>query len=534
MNKKKVLLLLTTTSLCITAGLVFVTNGGLNNVEAFGLHRNGGLSDYALEFSSSKNKLFNETDSARHAGVTACKTNLDNDVYIAYADSFYSAGNFISLGTSYGAFCNYSPDPEASEYAYPELSPIHGMTSISFTFPDNISQKNFKITYGNTLMNRLYDKGENWDENVGPRYWFNQPAAGLYTGYEQVNITDNTYTFDFNDASPSHFYVENWGDDNLVISSVRIEYSCSSSSYSYNFYAYSEDNNLGTVSYSSNSYQVGTSVTVTANPATDYTLLGWYHNGELVSKDNPYTFTMPSNNYILSARFIEFQILWDAEHGVTPIYDEETNKVTYGLMPQSKVTDSDLITTLNSLDDSYKGINNWYLYNHEYYVKKGSNWYICERLSWLVLSKNTSTGEYLLLSEKLLGRNSFGESTDYSVSNVRNWLIGDFYSSVFALDNDNLLNVYGEDKVTILEYNDFKNPAYGFSGGTGSDAKRRASYTDYSYGEVTNAFYWTRTVSSQNVSMLLCYVEYTSGSMSVNAYKKDTYAIRPTIKIQIS
>ena len=535
MNKNKLLTLISLASVFAIASTVIAVNSGLGNAKVNALTRNGGPSSYAIEFTPTKNKLFNETDSSRHAGVTACQTNLGNDIYIAYADSFYSEGNFISLGTQYGAFCNYSPDEDASKWAYPTLCPIHGMTSITFTFPDNVSQKRFNIAYGNTLMNRLYDRGSSWDESSTPRFWFNQPEVGKYTGIEEVNITSNSYTFDFNDSAPSHFYVENWGANRLDITSVIIEYTCSSENYNYYLQVMSDDENMGTVSNVTGIHASGTSITVTATPEAGYRLQGWYHDDVLVSQDNPYTFNMPSNNYFLTAKFYDYLPVWNANHGVTPVYDEENNKVTYGLMPQTRISDDDLIATLNSLDDSYKGVNNWYLYDEEYYAKRGSTWYLCERLSWLVLSHDENTGEFLLLSEKLLGTASYGETTDYYQSNVRNWLIGNFYNSVFTLNNTCLLDVDGEDKVTILEYNDFRRTDYGFTSGYGSDAKRRSSFTDYSNGYVANSFYWTKTPCPDNLSSLVCRIDYGNGSMSTSgAYKKDTHAIRPTIKIQIA
>ena len=105
---------------------------------------------------------------------------------------------------------------------------------------------------------------------------------------------------------------------------------------------------------------------------------------------------------------------------------------------------------------------------------------------------------------------------------------------MFALDNDNLLDVANTDKVTILQYNDYRKGEYGFSGGYGADAKRACSYTDYSYGETSNTYYWTKDASPDNLSMLLCFINFGNGAMGTTAYKKDTYAIRPTIKIQIS
>lgn len=63
----------------------------------------------------------------------------------------------------------------------------------------------------------------------------------------------------------------------------------------------SEDAAKGTVS-GGGRYENGTQVTVSASPTSGYKLSGWYENGEQVSADKNYTFTV-SGNRTLTARF---------------------------------------------------------------------------------------------------------------------------------------------------------------------------------------------------------------------------------------
>lgn len=59
----------------------------------------------------------------------------------------------------------------------------------------------------------------------------------------------------------------------------------------------------GTVSSSSNEYAAGEEVEVTAISNEGYTFTAWLENGETVSTDAVYSFTMPSHNVSLNATF---------------------------------------------------------------------------------------------------------------------------------------------------------------------------------------------------------------------------------------
>ena len=105
----------------------------------------------------------------------------------------------------------------------------------------------------------------------------------------------------------------------------------------------SKDSSKGTVSIVSGSGYSGESIIVEATPAGGYVFNGWYQGTSLVSKQTRYTFTMPTSDYSLSARF-----LTQAEEvkernkalGITPVIDAVNNTVTYGLYPQKNINDS--------------------------------------------------------------------------------------------------------------------------------------------------------------------------------------------------
>ena len=232
----------------------------------------------------------------------------------------------------------------------------------------------------------------------------------------------------------------------------------------------------------------------------------------------------------------------------TPILSEDGKKVTYGRYPQTNVNDSTLVSALNALTTPES--NGWYLYEDEYYAKfsatpSSSNykfdngttivngttyWFKCEPIVWNVLSNND--GEYYIISSVLLDAHRINEfysgtkdghyANNYQYSEIRAWLNDDFYNSVFALGNSNILttnvdnsasttnsssNSYAcdntEDKIFLPSYQDYLNSSYGFPASTEPSDTRcckttdwtraRGAYysTDSSY--LYNAPYWTRS-----------------------------------------
>ena len=232
--------------------------------------------------------------------------------------------------------------------------------------------------------------------------------------------------------------------------------------------------------------------------------------------------------------------------GITPSLDTSNMTLTYGLYPQSRVTDSTLLTGLDALETT--DVNGWYLYQDEYYAKTkavvyNSNiyfndgtkvtsgvtyWFKCEPINWKIL--NRTNGNYFLLSSSVLDwtyygdyETDYGNVNNYNESELRAYLNNEFYFSAFSLDSsfvrttlvdnsaattDSLTNTSASsntnDKVFLPSYQDYLNPNYGFSSDpeekttshyaytTEYARARGASYDSYDGFEYSGR-YWTRS-----------------------------------------
>ena len=266
-----------------------------------------------------------------------------------------------------------------------------------------------------------------------------------------------------------------------------------------------------------------------------------------------------------------------------PILSNDNKTIQYGVYPQTYVSDSSLINSLNELDN--KNENNWYYFEGNYYVKEIANpfdsnctfddntkiisgneyWFKCEPIIWDILSNNENS--YYLVSSVLLDvkeyYNSFSDreidnstvySNNYEYSNIRFWLNDEFYNSAFCLNNSfiqetYLDNSFGEeykskdtnDKVFLPSYNDYLNEEYGFDKDNKLSSTRTTKTTDYARAKGAwyntegslkyNGTYFTRSASS----------EYSYCAWNVNSggylceYSVDgiTHSVRPAITISI-
>ncbi len=238
----------------------------------------------------------------------------------------------------------------------------------------------------------------------------------------------------------------------------------------------SSDDTKGSVSIASGSGYTDESITVEATPKDGCVFIGWYSGDSLISPSSTYTFTMPSKAYELTAKFVtEEEVNKLIALGAYPSVNFTNNTITYGLYPQSRVSDSTLLTSLNALTSDSVGINGWYLYNDQYYakvsatpwpmssdkcvfddgtvIKKGTTyWFKCEPITWNIIKTNED--EYSLASNVILDSHNYHSSTEertidgqtiYSVnyehSDIRSWLINSFYNTAFNLNDDFLQTV---------------------------------------------------------------------------------------------
>lgn len=106
----------------------------------------------------------------------------------------------------------------------------------------------------------------------------------------------------------------------------------------------------GTVSSSRNEYEAGEEVAVTAIPGEGYTFTAWLENGETVSTNAVYSFTMPSRNVSLNATFSEIPVEPNPEPDPEPDPNPETRRclvVYYTWSGNSRSLATDISRTLN-------------------------------------------------------------------------------------------------------------------------------------------------------------------------------------------
>ena len=257
-----------------------------------------------------------------------------------------------------------------------------------------------------------------------------------------------------------------------------------------------------------------------------------------------YTFTFTNPAFETQTNDVVIDRL--TNDGSVPVFSEDGKTVTYGIYPQTHITDSDLILELEQdadwLDSGY------YKYNDEYYAKvycnpysenykfddgstinKYSNyWFKYEPITWTILSSGND--RYLLLSNVLLDAYQYSSSNNnnYKDSSIRDWLNDEFYSRAFALENKYIINTtvnnsasttasstnqYAcdntQDNVFLLSFKEYTNSNYGFANSdTASSSTRYCKTTDYarargacistSYSTLNNGHYWTRSPNSGN------------------------------------
>ena len=274
--------------------------------------------------------------------------------------------------------------------------------------------------------------------------------------------------------------------------------------------------------------------------------------------------------------------------GSTPAVDAENGTVTYGIYPQTRISDETMIKCLNVWTAESNG---WYLLDGSYYAKKSASpykssyvfddgativwgttyWFKCEPITWKILSSDN--GEYSLVSTVLLDAHRYNGdysgtkngryANNYAWSEIREWLYNEFYYSAFSLGNsliqtttvDNsasttssssnkyaCANTYGE-VVYLLSYKDYLNADYGFSTDEDAhDTARRCKTTDWarangawystSSSYLYNGYYWTRSPGS-SYSYDAWRVNGDGGLCSDGVSDSDL-SVRPSLRIKVA
>ncbi|MBE6533398.1 MAG: hypothetical protein E7678_00285 [Ruminococcaceae bacterium] len=207
------------------------------------------------------------------------------------------------------------------------------------------------------------------------------------------------------------------------------------------------------------------------------------------------------------------------------------NKVTFGSYPQSKVTNSSIISTLNAKNATFIQSNGtWYAdvengtdkYRGVKTTQSGTaTWFKYEPISWTVLEEKD--GKALVLCDMVIEMLAFDESNsnNYAESTIRAWLNETFINTAFGelaktvaatieVDNGNASTGYVNarftcdntyDKIFLLSRAELKNTLYGFTtDGTVEDANRKKQASEYAiarlnggYVATSGAWWWMRT-----------------------------------------
>lgn len=198
--------------------------------------------------------------------------------------------------------------------------------------------------------------------------------------------------------------------------------------------------------------------------------------------------------------------------------------ITFGSYPQTEVTNTSLISSLNSCSlsadntVSYGGSKYKKIYFTEYtkwwtsanpgpkssyqddngYYSYTVYWFKFEPIQWRVLSN--SSGELFVMTEKIIDSRAYNDidtSVTWETCTMRFWLNNNFYNTAFSLMEKTQINTstvinddnqqYGteggnttHDKLYLLSYAEAINTDYGFSPNNYSDIARQAQGTDFS------------------------------------------------------
>ena len=308
------------------------------------------------------------------------------------------------------------------------------------------------------------------------------------------------------------------------------------------FVSFSKNNNPALLAIASDSWYHYTAVAATENK---------HGSREFWAKADDYcntrVFNQPEGTIIETRDFASYESfgtlafgddryvpsLFDQRNGVYPINNGD-GTFNYGIYPNSKVTDSSVLTELNSFDDSDIKGNGWYLYDGAYYAKKNTDWYKCEPINWIIMSNNGS-GEYLLLASKSTDVHRYDDdSSNYENSEIRSFLNNDMFTKAFYL-NSNYVKA-GTDKLYVLD-----KPTMRDFFDAGENYQLRYSYaTDWvladnpakeSFEGKYKVCYWSTT--TYDGSQVYCF-NLSGTAYSYYSVTKTDYTVRPAMTLKLS
>ncbi len=251
--------------------------------------------------------------------------------------------------------------------------------------------------------------------------------------------------------------------------------------------------------------------------------------------------------------------------------------IEFGTYPQTKVTNSTLISVLNSQTlqaDStvtygglkYKKVyftqynNSWPQSANGYYTNK-IYWFKYEPIQWRVLSN--SSDELFVMAEKILDSKAYNQvnaNVTWESCTMRSWLNNDFYNTAFSstekaqINTSNVVNAVTSwegreggnntnDKLFLLSNAELVNPSYGFSLSHFTyDTARQAQGTDFSKSNglivkndnpyLGNSFWWLRSPGDDYNKTKLGYFEGCVGGGT--AVDGTCFGVRPAFRLNLN
>lgn len=160
-----------------------------------------------------------------------------------------------------------------------------------------------------------------------------------------------------------------------------------------------------------------------------------------------------------------------------------------------------------------------------------------EPIEWLVLKKQN--GKAILMSDKILHSMVFAaDDSDYSKSDVRNWLNGAFYNTAFSEEEKSRLVSVDCDKVTLLSYETVKEllPAPSLRIRQVTEVAKRVKHAHYKKKAKTGS--WMLSSSSDALKYMPA-IQIVGGKgeidpMPISAKAPILWGVVPVIIIQIS
>ena len=239
------------------------------------------------------------------------------------------------------------------------------------------------------------------------------------------------------------------------------------------------------------------------------------------------------------------------------------NRKYFGRYPQTKVTDSNIISALKTV--TFTNESEYIEYDGNEYKKYDDSYYLVEPIKWKVLESFNNS--YKLISEVILDKKSFHSSSserningyikypnNYEHSNIRLWLNNEFFYKAFndeerliikesLVDNSALTtsrsdNIYAcndtKDKIYFLSHKEAREIYFK------SNAERYAKVSDYgdrieTYPQMSGIF-WLRSPGYNpkfhDIPTGVCCVE-NDGNITASPCFMEGVGVRPVIEITL-